>query len=123
VLPTDARLRTRREFTDVFRHGRRVSGRLLTATVRPGRPEEPTKVGFLVPRSCGTAVTRNRLRRRLRHLVRARLLALPAGSRCALQARPVAADAGPTELAAAVDQLLCRVTAPTDLPHGSSARE
>ena len=42
----------------------------------------------MVPRAVGPAVTRNRVRRRLRHLLRDRLDRLPAGSRLVVRVLP-----------------------------------
>jgi ribonuclease P protein component len=54
--------------------------------------ELPVHVGFVVGRSVGGAVIRNALRRRLRHLMRDRLVSLPAGSRLVVRAQPEAAS-------------------------------
>jgi ribonuclease P protein component len=51
------------------------------------------RVGFVVSRSVGNAVTRNRVKRRLRHLVADRLAATPAGVDLVVRALPGAATA------------------------------
>jgi ribonuclease P protein component len=56
------------------------------------------RAGFVVSRSVGNAVVRNRVRRRLRHLVRPLLADLPAGSSLVVRADPAAATASFDEL-------------------------
>jgi ribonuclease P protein component len=76
----------------------------------PGRPEPPrTQIGFVVSRAVGTAVVRNRVRRRLRHLARARADLLPAGSLLVIRADPRAADARQRDLAAELDLVLAKL--------------
>jgi ribonuclease P protein component len=45
-----------------------------------GTGHEPAKAGFVVSKAVGGAVLRNKVRRRLRHIVAERLDRLPAGS-------------------------------------------
>ncbi len=71
--------------------------------------EEPALVGFIVARTVGNAVVRNQVRRRLRHLVRARLERLPEGSLLVVRANPAAGTARGDELAADLDSALDRV--------------
>lgn len=59
-------------------------------------------VGFVVPRSVGNAVVRNRVRRRLRALVAARLELL-AGADLVVRALPAAAGASSARLATDLD--------------------
>ncbi len=47
-----------------------------------------TQVGFAVPRAVGNAVVRNRVRRRLRHLIRERLDQLPGPANVVVRALP-----------------------------------
>jgi ribonuclease P protein component len=54
---------------------------------------EPARVGFVVSRAVGTAVTRNLVKRRLRELVRGRLGDLPPGTLVVVRANPAAATA------------------------------
>ena len=68
----------------------------------------PTKVGFVVAKSVGPAVTRNRVKRRLRHLMRERITTLPGGSMLVVRALPDAAHADSQGLAAELDRCLDR---------------
>lgn len=51
-----------------------------------------TRAGFVVSKAVGDAVTRNKVKRRLRHLVRDHLADLPAGSDIVVRALPSAAS-------------------------------
>ena len=62
--------------------------------------DEPPRIGFIVSRAVGKAVVRNRVRRRLRHLVAGYLHSLPRGSLLVLRANPPAATASQADLAA-----------------------
>ncbi|MER7005214.1 ribonuclease P protein component [Dactylosporangium sp. NPDC000555] len=60
--------------------------------VEPVAPEAGTaRAGFVVSKAVGNAVVRNAVKRRLRHLVRARISTLPAGSVLVVRALPEAA--------------------------------
>jgi ribonuclease P protein component len=80
-----------------------------TAVDRPavGQPQAPT-VGFVVSRAVGTAVVRNRVRRRLRHLLADRVACLPAGARLVVRASPEAAAADSGRLGRDLDRALAR---------------
>jgi ribonuclease P protein component len=79
----------------------------------PGAPGEtrPTRVGFVVGRAVGAAVTRNTVRRRLRHLMTNRLERVPAGSLVVVRAQPAAATASSTVLGSNLDVALERTLA------------
>lgn len=66
----------------------------------------PPRVGFVVAKSVGPAVTRNRVKRRLRHLMRERITTLPGGSMLVVRVLPAAAQGGYDDLAAALDRAL-----------------
>jgi ribonuclease P protein component len=106
MLPAAARMRRRADFesaADGLRAGRPcVSGRLV---VRPDRADQ-VLVGFIVSRKVGSAVVRNRVRRRLRHLARGYLSSLPGGSLLVLRASPRAALACQADLAADLDLVI-----------------
>ena len=66
---------------------------LLAAPVGTGEQPAAPLVGFVVSKAVGGSVVRNRVERRLRHLVRDRLGALPGGCRVVVRANPAAAGA------------------------------
>jgi ribonuclease P protein component len=70
-------------------------------------------VGFIVARTVGNAVVRNRVRRRLRHLVRGHLDRLPEGSLLVVRANPAAGTAHYDDLAADLESALDRLLRPT----------
>lgn len=107
MLPAQARMRRREEFTAVVRGGSRTGRALLTGhlLIRPGSAE-PARAGFVVNRAVGSAVVRNRVKRRLRALVRGYVDSLPGGSLLVVRANPRAATARQAELAAELDLVI-----------------
>ncbi len=107
MLPAQARVRQRTEFTMAVRRGSRSGRRLVTGhlLVRDDR-DEPARVGFVVSRAVGGAVVRNKVRRRLRHLARGYLDSLPGGSLLVVRAHPPAAAARQSDLAAELDLVM-----------------
>ena len=65
--------------------------RTLPPTDPVGGQEPVARVGFVVSKAVGNAVTRNRVKRRLRHLVAAALPTLPGGVELVVRALPAAA--------------------------------
>jgi ribonuclease P protein component len=70
---------------------------------------EPARVGFVVSRAVGSAVTRNRVKRRLRELMRGYLQLLPGGSLLVVRANAAAAHARQSDLAADLDLVISRL--------------
>jgi ribonuclease P protein component len=121
VLPAQARLRRRPEFTAVVRSGRRAGRPTMVLHYLSERPEAvvppslsgsaapspesrsatrntPTpspgaRAGFVVGKAVGNAVIRHRVTRRLRALVGAELHRLPPTADLVVRARPEAAAA------------------------------
>jgi ribonuclease P protein component len=73
------RLKLRREFERVRKEGRAVRGGLLMLSVLPVDGEKRFRVGLITSRRVGGAVARNRVRRRLREIVRRNQQALKGG--------------------------------------------
>jgi ribonuclease P protein component len=126
MLARADRLTTGRDFSETIRRGRRAGARSIVvhldrgdeAVQQPLRDEggspadDRPRAGFVVARSVGPAVTRNRVKRRLRHLVRGQLPALPTGSRLVVRALPPAAAASSEELEDDLRAALHRVQQP-----------
>ncbi|MFC9795150.1 ribonuclease P protein component [Streptomyces sp. NPDC057695] len=117
MLPTENRLRRREDFATAVRRGRRAGRPLLVVHLRsgatnphaPGESAPPARAGFVVSKAVGGAVVRNRVKRRLRHLVRDRLSELPPGSLVVVRALPGAGDAEHAQLSRDLDAALQRL--------------
>lgn len=122
MLPAAHRMRRSKDIDRTVRRGVRAGRSRLVVHLVPG-PEHggdaPVTVAFAVSRTVGNAVTRNRVRRRLRHLVAARLPSLPAGAGVVVRALPPAADASSAELGADLDSAV-RAAVRRSSRHGTS---
>jgi ribonuclease P protein component len=88
------RLSRSRDFDAVYRHGRSVSTRFLVLYWFPREEDgEGPRLGLAVPKAVGTAVVRNKMKRRLREVFRARLEELPKDQDYVLVVRPGFAEA------------------------------
>ena len=101
----DDRLRKRREFEECYATGVRVSGRHIQVFLLDDPSGQPTgapsrpRLGISVSRRVGNAVTRNRVRRRLREIFRRTRPQLSIGAaRLVINARPSCAAAAFSEL-------------------------
>ena len=111
MLPAESRMRRRADFAVTVRRGSRAGRTLLTGhlLVRSGEGDRPPLVGFAVGRPVGNAVARNKVRRRLRALMRGYLPSLPGGSLLVIRAHPQAATARQADLAAELDLVMGRL--------------
>ena len=114
MLPQQSRMRSPEEFRRVMRSGRRaggatLSGHLLLSATGLVPEDASPKVGLVVSRAVGSAVVRNRVKRRLRELMRRRLASLPGGCLLVVRAHPAAAGARQADLAADLDLVLERL--------------
>ena len=73
-----ARLTHRAEFDAVYRNGRRRSSRQFTVFFAPNQAGE-SRFGMSVGRALGGAVVRNRIRRRIREILRLSRKEIPSG--------------------------------------------
>lgn len=120
MLSHDNRLRSRADFSNVVRRGRRASRSLLTvhallattAGSTAADPTAPPRVGLVVSKAVGNSVVRHRTSRRLRHLLRDRLTTLPAGAQLVVRAAPAAGAAPSAALAAELDAALTSALRP-----------
>ena len=87
------RLTRASEFRRVRDFGRRLPGNLLSVAVLKDPSPDPLRVGIVTSRKLGAAVVRNRVRRRLREIVRRHQHEIAAGTCMVVIARPSAAAA------------------------------
>ena len=111
MLSSANRMRRSTEFGAAVRGGRRAGRTTLVAHLAVPEASSPpspdaARVGFVVGKTVGPAVTRTAVKRRLRHLVRARLGLLPPGSLLVVRALPPAAHADSAALGADLDSAL-----------------
>jgi len=104
-------MRRSTDFGAAVRGGRRAGRSTLVAHLAvPSEPSSSTEpavlAGFVVSKAVGPAVVRTTVKRRLRHLVRARLALLPPGSLLVVRALPPAAGADSATLGADLDSAL-----------------
>ena len=97
-FPAARRLKMSRDFARVRTEGRTVRGGLLTVGVLPVIEEAAFRVGLVTSRRVGGALVRNRVRRRLREIVRRHQHALQGGHWLVVIARPAAASASSVAL-------------------------
>ena len=89
------RLSRSRDFDAVYRQGRSVSTRFLVLYHfdREGEEGGDVRLGIAVPKKIGGAVTRNRIKRRLREVWRELLPEVPVGADYVLLVRAPLAEA------------------------------
>ena len=90
AFPKQYRLLRRLDFQKVYKQGQRRSASLCTVFYRPNGLTE-TRLGITVPKRLGTAVLRNRIKRRIREVFRLHRRELPGGWDIVLNPRPGAA--------------------------------
>ncbi|SCG47814.1 ribonuclease P protein component [Micromonospora halophytica] len=131
MLAAAQRLRRSTDFAAAVRGGRRAGrGAVVvhlslpttetaaTTSPEPARDADTeissvsTRAGFVVSKAVGPAVVRNKVRRRLRHLVRERLAALPGGTTLVVRALPAAAEASYQRLGVDLDAAIAAARAP-----------
>ena len=99
----------------MYRHGKSTSTRFLVLYWFPQEEPGAPRFGFSVPRRVGNAVVRNRIKRQLREIWRARLDRVPAGRDYVLIVReglPQAVEANGFDwLAERVDEVLGKAAA------------
>ena len=112
------RLSRSRDFDAVYRQGRSASTRFLVLywfTREEGEGEGEPRLGLAVPKGTGNSVARNRIKRQLREVWRARLERVPRGRDYVLIAKPGLAEAieanGFAWLGERVDEVLSKAAA------------
>ena len=106
-------MRTSSQFSTAFRSGTR-SGRRNLVVYTAQKPGNTTRIGFIVSKAVGNAVTRNRVKRRLRELAATTVSTYPQGLYIAVRALPASAGANWGELRADYRCLLYTSPSPRD---------
>jgi ribonuclease P protein component len=112
MLARSHRLTSGRTFAATIRRGRRAGRSTLVlhlAAPTAVDAQEQPRIGLVVGKAVGNAVTRNQVKRRLRHISRERLPSLPGGSVLVVRALPQAAGASSSALGRDFDQALSRL--------------
>ena len=116
MLARANRLTSGRGFAATIRHGQRAGRPTMVVHLAPAdRPDQggdhapEPRVGLVVGKAVGDAVSRNRVKRRLRHLVRERLHTLPEGAVLVIRALPSAETASYAALGRDLDGALHRL--------------
>ena len=109
MLPAAHRLTDGESFRRAVRSGRRAGSATVVVHLDLASEATGPRVGFVVSKAVGNSVTRNRVQRRLRHLSREHLAALPASTALVVRALPAAAEASSRELGADLARCLQRV--------------
>ncbi|MBW3084170.1 Ribonuclease P protein component [Austwickia sp. TVS 96-490-7B] len=117
MLPARHRLRDRTDITAAVRAQRKGGPHLVVHAINTGaRAGAPPRVGFVVSKAVGTAVVRNRTKRRLRALMAPRMLLLPTGLDLVIRALPSAAECAFTQLQGDLDRQIAAVLRRTPVP-------
>lgn len=97
MLPRDRRVRTPADFSQTLRSGARTGRRNVVVSAYPlDSDASPIRAGFIVSKAVGNAVTRNRVKRRLRAAVAEQLngpLRGHPGATLVIRALPPSGDA------------------------------
>ena len=125
MLPSSHRLRRSADIGRARQNGRRWQHPLLVLYVI-GQPQDSLSVcrfAFVAGRHVGRATVRNRVKRRVREIVRRHLDTIEPGHDCLLVARPALIAADSAELERVVLTLLTRAGLRRDDDRGRSPRE
>ena len=114
MLAAAQRLRRSNDFAAAVRGGRRAGRGTLVVHLLVDEPAQAStaRAGFVVSKAVGNAVVRNKVRRRLRHLVRPLLAELPPSASLVVRALPSAAAASFAELGADLESALAAARNP-----------
>ena len=110
-LPRDCRVVRRAEYDAVYREGRRRSSREFTIFVRPNGLQS-SRFGWSIKKALGSAVRRNRIRRRLREILRLHRQEIAPGWDIVIHPRSSAATADFSALTQELLKLIPRASTP-----------
>ena len=109
MAPAVWRIQDRATFVALRSQGRRARSGPVTVTWLPDDRSAPPRVAYAIGRRVGNAVARNRLRRRLRHVVGSLAPTMAPGAYL-VGAGPGASRLSPGELRASVSSALTALT-------------
>jgi ribonuclease P protein component len=118
-FPRSCRLLRRAQYDAVYQEGRRRAAREFTVFLRPNGLDL-SRFGWSVKKALGTAVRRNRIRRRLREIVRLNRQEIASGWDIVIHPRSSAATADFRSLADELLRLLPRPALPEAQPQKHS---
>src|SRR5690242_13945031 len=107
-FPKRVRLLRSKDFRRVYDQGSRFSGPLFAAFCLREPEADGPRIGFTLPRAVGKAVVRNRIRRRVREVIRLCLDRLNPQWSIVINPRRKALNAPIAEIRSEVDRLLLR---------------
>ncbi|MBX3094608.1 MAG: ribonuclease P protein component [Cryobacterium sp.] len=110
MLARANRLLTADDIRNTMRRGRRVSGSASIVHIVVGETDRPPRCGFVVSKKVGNAVTRNRVRRRLRAICRDVVSELAPGTDVVIRALPESAHSTWASLQGEISAALSRRT-------------
>jgi ribonuclease P protein component len=111
VLPRECRVVRKAEYDAVYREGRRRSSREFTIFVRPNGLDL-SRFGWSIKKALGSAVRRNRIRRRLREILRLHRQEISPGWDIVIHPRSSAATADFSALTQELLRLIPRAPTP-----------
>ncbi|WP_336660102.1 ribonuclease P protein component [Leucobacter sp. USHLN153] len=97
------------DYRQIVRAGRRVGGALCITHAVLRSPGEPARFGFIISKAVGNAVTRNRVRRRMKAVIESRLHSGVSSVDIVFRALPAVAEATFGELRREMERALDRV--------------
>jgi ribonuclease P protein component len=96
------------DFQRAYTQGKRIAGQYFTAFCLKVPSNEGPRFGFTTPRALGKAVVRNRLKRRLREMIRLRLSEFAPEWDVVINPRRAAFAAAPADLGRELDRLIAQ---------------
>lgn len=104
----ELRLRRSQLFDKTYKEGKSIAAREVVLCFLYLEPGAPTRAGFSISKKVGNAVTRNRIKRRLKSILGSASESLRSGYILVLVGRPPAVEASFGELNKSVRRLLKR---------------
>ncbi|HRP99705.1 MAG TPA: ribonuclease P protein component [Terrimesophilobacter sp.] len=108
MLARANRLASADDIRSTLRRGQRIAGQFTVTHLYASGSSDPPRFGFVVSGKVGSAVTRNRVRRRLRHIAREALDGLAPGTDVVIRALPDSVGATWASLQGEITRALSR---------------